>query len=182
MNERAIWRDRGHRSLVMAPNYTPAGWWECDMWMVTKALYACEFEIKVSVADFKADKAKWKRQFVREPGGQWFEGKDVTHKKHDQLAARSTNGPNRFYFVMPAALGLTASDVPEWAGLMEWREQRYNSGFSRIKEAPTLHREPVKPGVLKHCQSVFYYRYWHLRHKHKIDTSIPDSNGNDYTI
>lgn len=44
MNERAIQLailSEIRTSIVCAaPNYTPAKWWECDLWAVTKAGYA----------------------------------------------------------------------------------------------------------------------------------------------
>src|SRR5687767_6601665 len=93
---------------IQIPNYTPIRWWESDHYAVTKAGFAVEFEIKLSQADFKADALKQRDTRVMKDGWDIVrdeQGKMVFHegeKKHDQLAARDTNGPSRFYFVVPA--------------------------------------------------------------------------------
>jgi len=56
--QHALFDQFGNASKLMIPNYTPAHWFECDLIRVTKAGYLEEFEIKISVADFKADAKK----------------------------------------------------------------------------------------------------------------------------
>jgi len=55
--QRALILPRYRQSTVM-PNYTPRGWWECDVFELTKAEMFVEYEIKLSRADFRADRNK----------------------------------------------------------------------------------------------------------------------------
>lgn len=158
-----------YREVFTLHNYTPKNWFECDIFQVTKAGYMVEFEIKMTVQDFKADAKKAKEQvtYKNDPNGvmKWLWAKGQT--KHEQLAARAENGPSRFYFVVPVpALPLTPDDVPEWAGLIHmdtttaksWRQIRPEIA----KPAPTLHRAKVEAKILAHAESVCYYRMHNL--------------------
>lgn len=82
MNERtiqlALFQHLRSTCVCAAPNYTPDGWWECDVWAVTRAGYGIEYEIKLSVHDFRADKQKAKRR--------WNGEQYISIHKHDQYA------------------------------------------------------------------------------------------------
>lgn len=168
---------------IQIPNFTPRLWWESDHYAVTKAGFAVEFEIKTSVADFKADAAKQKDKrairdgwdFVRDDKGQFLyhEGE----KKHEQLAARCIHGPSRFYFVCPEQM-LQVSDMPEWAGLV-WAYERPGNTYPvcyEQKSAPKLHRQKVPDSTLDTIRSAMYYRYWTLRQKMKVMPDIAEHN------
>ena len=147
----------------ITPNYTPRGWWECDMFAVTKAGYFVEYEIKCTASDFRNDKNK-----ERECWRDWESGKvtkdGAKHKKHDLIQSGYHKGPSKFYFVLPD--GEVATDeVPQWAGVMRASrfEERVCIGLER--KAPTLHRQMVHESVIHHVQSLFYYRFWNERRK-----------------
>lgn len=174
---------------VQIPNYTPLRWWECDHYAVTKAGLAVEFEIKMSVADFRADAKKQRDGRVMKDGWDIVRdehGKMVFHngeKKHEQLAAKCADGPSRFYFVVPDGM-IQAADVPEWAGLLWAHERPHQSHptFLTVKDAPRLHREKVKPEVLENIRSTFYYRFWTLRNKMKALPEIAEYSPPDVGI
>lgn len=166
---------------IQIPNYTPIRWWESDHYAVTKAGFAVEFEIKTSMADFKADALKQKDTRVARDGWDIVRdefGKMVFNegqKKHDQLAARCTHGPSRFYFVCPEEV-LQVSDMPEWAGLI-WARKGTRTTYPACyeqKPAPKLHREKVPSGTLDNIHNAMYYRYWTLRTKMKTLPEIAD--------
>ena len=113
----ALIRDRWRRNFCL-PTYTPIGWWECDIFEVTAAGVFREYEIKLSRADFFADRRKEQpgkylgrdpetRQPLRGPAG----------VKHDLLARGYPRGPQRFWFVAPEGI-LAVADMPLWAGLI----------------------------------------------------------------
>lgn len=136
-------------SRLLVPRYTPAGWWENDLFRVTKAGYWYEYEIKISAADFRADSQK------SESEG-WGADRQ-TRTKHDVLAL-SERGPSRFFFVAPLALAeRLLPDVPAWAGLL---------GFDRwmreLKSAPVRHRTPIAGHIAEHARGVCVWRYWTL--------------------
>ena len=76
-----IMLEKQSSSKIMVPNYTPATWWENDLFQVTKAGYWVEFEIKRSISDYRADFKK---------SSSWVDGQ----KKHDLLEA----GEGEFVF------------------------------------------------------------------------------------
>lgn len=174
----ALWwhlHQKGHR--WMAPCFTPAKWWEMDMMSVTKAGFVHEYEIKLSLQDFKADARK-----SREVNGRWDDVNECrkwvtdAETKHSRLALADPNGPARFFFVTPEYMVIGA-DVPEWAGLIHvyQREHRYSDklskwsmGFKIIKEAPKLHGQKFGDAERMRLGEMFYWRFWELRRKKKV--------------
>lgn len=162
MNERTIQHVlylRNHqRFKVLMPNYTPSGWWECDMFGVTKSGYFHEFEIKLTIADFRRDASKKAPDTWR-----WVDGQKQTvtgASKHSQIG--TALGPSRFWYVVPEAL-IDQSEVPKWAGL-QFLLERHGSYYARpIVQAPQLHRVKISDDIVRHSMSVCYYRYWHER-------------------
>ncbi|KKK93421.1 hypothetical protein LCGC14_2693070, partial [marine sediment metagenome] len=86
-------------SILLMPNYTPWQWFECDLFRVTKSLYFYEYEIKLTVSDFKADARKICSTSFWDENGHWQRGPN--RHKHDLLRERSEKGPKRFYYVVP---------------------------------------------------------------------------------
>lgn len=159
---------KGHE--WMCPNYTPKNWFECDMFSVTKKGYFVEHEIKLSVADFKADA---KKQWDKWNGKHGHEYERLTHKKHDLLLGNHPQGPTRFFYVVPSGL-IQRDDVPSWAGLLyaddlNLAERPVNKiSFHEVLEAPVLHREKFDPQMLTRLGVTFYWRFWTERRKEKI--------------
>lgn len=150
-------RQYGWRSWV-CPNFTPDGWWECDLAQVTKSLYFREFEIKLSRSDFKADAGKSRSRYDRTTR------QYVEHRKHDLLSQHVEHGPVQFNYVTPQGL-LDKSEIPEWAGLIEIIPHKTHWMYSRmkqIKSAPRLHRKK-SPKLVDEITLAGYYRY--VRHR-----------------
>ena len=104
------WKYRSQFAFA-APNYTPRKWWECDMWALLRSGYTIEYEIKMSMSDFHADKNK-ERIFYES-------NDDHTAKKHDMLSDGHHYAPNRFMFVVPHSIQAQAEKaIPDWAGLL----------------------------------------------------------------
>ena len=160
---RAIMSNRWRRSFVL-PCYTPRGWWECDVFELTAAGYFREYEIKLSVADFRADAGKKWFGTYRYENGQRVEMPG--RKKHDLLAEGSPKGPTRFWFVTPSGL-LAPEQVPEWAGLMEAAHRTDRLGaqwisLAEVRPAPQLHREKPGDDRVRHARGVCYWRMHEL--------------------
>jgi len=158
-------RTWGLRARVAMPNYTPAGWHECDLWVVTKAGYMREYEIKLSVADFRADRNKMESpKWTLDEHGEWTASKPRT--KHHRLAEGDPKGPVQFWYVTPAGL-LAGLTLPTWAGLIEVEMRpRPSSAIPRLvyagepTNAPRLHSSKVGQSIIDHALGVCYYRYW----------------------
>jgi hypothetical protein len=152
------------RWQVMMPNYTPFGWYECDLWGVTKAGYAVEFEIKVSVADFRADTKKGR---LRRAGCLRGPNNQMTEYKHARLEQRDAKGPSRFFYVVPEGL-IGLDELPDWAGLIlisKYEDPRYAHLLiqTELQPAPKLHKHKADPKTIEHARGVCYYRYWNER-------------------
>lgn len=187
---RAVMRDRWRRNFVL-PNYTPAGWWECDVFELTEAGYWREYEVKVSRADFRRDVEKAKEKFekrVVDPADRkhaydtvrFVKVKDRV--KHELLAERSPKGPSEFWFVVPVGL-IDLAEVPEWAGLLEVTDRgakhrsRWRYVATVAKKAPRLHKEKCPEKVVQHARGTCYWRMHGA-----LETAEPMDDGIEYHI
>lgn len=165
-----------YRRAFCLTNYTPSGWFECDVWSVSDAGYASEFEIKLTLADFKADGDKvkdtrWRHWKWNNPN--WKGDVPPEIRKHDLLKQREVRGPSRFWFVVAArqvnsgTIGVVPTcQIPEWAGLIHAWPTGHSSPWTVrvevVKEAPRLHNVKVDEKVLAHARGVCYWRMHNL--------------------
>lgn len=152
------------RFTTILPNTYPGGWWECDILAVTKALFMYEYEIKVSVSDFKADAKK---------GGEmsWGQGGRVRlQTKHEKLAAGDKKGPSNFWFIVPDNL-IAVEDIPDFAGLIYAVDGNHGVRLIEQKKAPRLHKHKMERIELDRIRRNLYWRYWNLRLKHERVTT-----------
>jgi hypothetical protein len=164
MNERRIQLTlaRELRSeLCCAPNYTPRHWWECDVWAVMRSRLEVEFEIKLSVADFKADAKK--SGYANKIGA--ARGSIGRTTKMDLLANCPEYGPSRFVYVIPRELEAEITPLlPDFAGLwtIDTRGSDDRLYWVVRKERPGTrrHNRKVSKGEIRLCQSRMWYRYW----------------------
>lgn len=133
---------KGHESII--PNYTPEGWYESDMFSVTKAGYAVEHEIKMSAQDFARDADKDKGA------------------KYRRLEKGDPSGPKFFWYVVPETI-VPQIRVPAWAGLMVARPYGRGARLRVVKKAPALHSAKVPGETRVHISGLFYWRFWSLR-------------------
>lgn len=154
------------RSLFL-PTYTPRNWWECDGFELTESGYFREYELKLSVADFRADAKKCRIAGWREPNAGQRE------VKHHLLAAGDVRGPVEFYYVTPVGL-LKPESLPAWAGLIELHDRGPGHRPSwrwivvtKVK-APRLHSSKADPKLRSDVLKCCYYRF------HRALTDIVD--------
>lgn len=173
----ALMRPRFVRSFCM-PRFTPPGWWECDMLEITKAGYFREYEVKITLADFKRDAEKSRNvgPMIWEPfaepqvmpNGHQRLG-NFTHrqeKKHDLLAAGHPAGPAEFFYVTPEGM-LKPEMLPLWAGLIELRELRPSVARLVRREwletvvvpAPRIHMVKAEAKVRREAEIACYWRF-----------------------
>jgi len=177
--ERVIYaKYTGNHEYIM-PTATPPGWWECDIFSLTKAGYMNEFEIKVSRSDFKADwkkglgpytSAKHRGFDMRKCRGRTGEFKKEWEEasrpvlKHDLLAEKCTKGPTYFWFCTPDGL-LKTEDIPEYAGHIVFPDVAdgvspwTHACMNVAKKAPALHRDKFSEKRLKTLTYRIMYRY-----------------------
>lgn len=167
MTERAIqnqlyWRLRSGAACLM-PNFTPGGWWECDLAVVTKARYFVEYEIKLSAGDLRADSLKEtdRPRMMGVPNDRyWMRKFRVSENKHGLLKAGDVRGPSRFYFVTLPPL---ADSVPSWAGVYVVIQRGGRFCVTLLRNAPQLHRHKTDRRFVREMMRSGYYRMWDLR-------------------
>lgn len=155
----ALWALVRANCSIALPRYTPRAWFECDLWAVqADSGLAHEFEIKLSVADFRADVAKSRllksvvdKKIIRTPV-----------LKHELLAAKDSRGPSRFWYVLPSGM-IGLADVPQWAGVRTVERTASGFRFTLARSAPLLHTRQVAFEEIEKARTAAYYRYWKER-------------------
>jgi len=112
--------------------------WESDIIAVSKSNYIAEYEIKVSISDYKRDFKKRKHQFLNYNSIQ--------------------SGPNRFLYALPGSLAEKASkiEIPEHAGL--YLVHQYQ--IQVIKRPPLLHNQKITDQQIKRLFRSLHYKAW----------------------
>lgn len=131
---------------IIVPNvswsYLP---WEADMVGITKAGYLYEYEIKISLSDFKNDFYKRKYKSL----------------KYDQ---RWNNRiPNYFSYVAP--LNAIPLCIPDYAGLYEVLQNGTRIYFSMIRKPKILHRNKLSPEDRLKILRTIMFKYWAISKK-----------------
>ena len=169
MDERQIqntlWRSMQGAKIVV-PNFTPASWFECDLFSVSTAGYWTEHEVKLSVADFKADARKfggfWRDRKEDDPPG--F-GSRIRENltKHHLLGQRDERGPSIYWYVLSESVA-AAVEIPEWAGLkIAYQASKNHLRVKVEKQAPKLHRVKASERLIEQAMVACYWRYWRAR-------------------
>ena len=142
----ALWR-KFINSVAVVPN-AMFYHWESDLLVVSRSMYVTEYEIKISVSDFRADAKKERAELIQmeyyRPG--WDFGGDPI----------KVGRPNRFYYVMPEDIAFKIT-VPDWAGLMVLRKPRY---LSEVKRPKRLHNEKIEHEQVTNLIRKMQYRFW----------------------
>lgn len=117
---------------------------ECDVLSVTKSDYVCEYEIKISRSDFKADFKKEKHKLITEKVfNETFTIKKIGNREFEM--PNPYYGPNYLYYVTTESL-INVDEIPTYAGLMYFHE---NGNFSIIKKAPLLHKTKASNELIR---------------------------------
>ena len=138
----ALWH-KFYNSVAVVPNALFYHW-ESDLLVVSRSMYVTEYEIKVSVNDFRADAKKERTTLIQTD-------------QHKAWADRimKTRRPNRFFYVMPADIAAKVT-VPDWAGLMIMDR----SWVRETKRAKRLHNEKIEHEQVTNLIRKMQYRFW----------------------
>lgn len=109
-----------------------------DLVVVSRAGYATVIEIKVTRADWQADRNK----------GRW---------PSERIA--------RFFYAVPHDLFKAGipNHVPDFCGILTVRQQRPARSFDDVREvraAKRLHAKKLEPRQMAAINESFYYRFW----------------------
>ena len=136
-------KERGHTMITPNAAYMFCNGWECDLVSVTKSGFMHEYEIKISLSDFKAD--------FNKPNG-----------KHETLKKRIKDIPSRFWYVT-YGFAVSISDIPEYAGLIEISHTVMINSEPSIMvsiEAPLLTKEKITEKQKDALFRVTNNKYW----------------------
>jgi len=150
--------------------------WESDFISVTKTGFVHEYEIKVSLADFKNDTKKKiaKHEILLNGARKLKEWERVCLLNENVYSERiretlTTDNrvkcirPNYFWYICPEDL-ISVKKVPEYAGLIH----SSNCYLSVIKLAPRLHTDKITQEMQVKLMTSFYFRYWKLRNNKNV--------------
>lgn len=142
-------------SLILTNVFVNPSPWECDVLAVTKTFCLTEYEIKVSVNDFRADfrKDAW---FINR--GNFYGSMKI--RKHDYYLKGLPSGldtknvptiPKKFVFVAPRGM-ISATNIPAQYGLMEFGDDRFGRPRVRLVKRPKDNKlsKPIEPWQLFH--------------------------------
>lgn len=156
---RSLWLKWGMGANCAAPNIKLYPF-ESDLLVLRNTGYVIEYEIKLSVSDFRADSKKSHRVLTgTEHNGTFIKELYGTVTRHDWL--RMGAGPNRFYYVVSDSI-MDKLDVPDWAGVIGcWPTRSKDRCGVAIRKSPKLlHRKKAGDQVQKKILQSLYYRYW----------------------
>ena len=151
----------------VVPNFTPPGWFECDVFCVTGSGFFREYEVKLTLSDFKADAdkrdiASYRRR--HEAIGSKYP-LPPERNKHALLAGASADGPKQFWFVVPVTLVEQVRQVlPVWAGLLvaettSRKAAPFNVHIHEQVAAPMLHSSKLDQKVKDRATAACYWRF-----------------------
>ncbi len=172
--QHAIYREKVSACRIIMPNFTPPEWFECDVWAVTKAGFAHEYEVKLTRTDFLNDCLKKDGRMMN---------------KHGMLGRGDERCPSRFWFVIGALAWkeIPESGVPAFAGIIRAEalvlrepQLRPNSlpsfrqyvRLTIVRPAPRLNRIKVDERVIQLAYRSSYYRYWNERQRVLTSTTL----------
>jgi hypothetical protein len=140
------------RNFLM-PEYEIGG--RADLVVITRARYVTEVEIKISLADWRADrdKIKWRLDKVNSPVDKGY------------LSARRAH-ISRFFYAIPETLEhKIPADLPVGVGIIVVRDQQNRYGHDRIdvlREAVRRKSTPISEQEFNRIMLTCYHRYWHV--------------------
>lgn len=125
---------RASGSAIVLPNiFIGCSSWESDVVRVTKSGCWSEYEIKVSVSDYKADFQKRRGRIIKH---QAYSSRDqITGRRY--WATRTFPKPKQFYFVFPESL-IDHAHVPPHCGIIEMTPYAHGIRADVTRRAPVL--------------------------------------------
>lgn len=134
---------------------------ESDLLILRTSGTVIEYEIKLSVSDFKAGLKK--KQVINPNNKNRRQNKihpEQTYTyRHDYLI--SGLGANMFYYVAPDYV-INAVDIPEWAGIIKATPNNTANHCSILiqRKAKSLHRDKALDSMREKIMTSCYYKYW----------------------
>lgn len=159
---------------ILIPNFY-VGSWEMDLFRQLNSGYISEYEIKISRADFRNDFKKSTEDIKYNREEKKVERTNF-RTKHE-LMAKGEYVANKFFFVVPYGM-VQPNEVPEYAGLIYYRDDTNYLRFETVKPAKFIHRKKSEIPLDSLIKSLCY-REFNMRLKNRILTQKIKSLNNE---
>ena len=173
----------GNTSLIF-PNMDTITMYEADILAITRAGYAYEYEIKISLADFRADLKKRCKHAslsgsVKKIPYPYSWGKErevyvLSDAPEDPYQAMRNgtcypeNRPKQFWYVIHG-FSVPDGELPVYSGLMQYDKPDIGyPQFKIIHPAPNLPAKKVDDCLIRQATGNMLFRYWSLRLKEEL--------------
>lgn len=173
-------------SWPIYPNMDNITGYEADILAITKNGYSHEYEIKCSLADFRADMKKickhaslsgkvksipYPYSYGGAPKQVWvMDSASGSYHEMMRYQCRPDLRPKNFWYVTHG-FDVPIETVPEYAGLMKYlpEKQNYFDKFVVVRNAPNLPAQKVDAKRINRAERNMLFRYWGLRCSEPID-------------
>lgn len=156
----------GHDLIV--PNTSMAFCWESDLVSVTSAGYLCDYEIKVSRADWLRELRTASAEHRDQSSRDWT--KWMRHQRLSDLSSYDAVNfrgdvhiPSRFWVVAPEGV-VADGELPAYAGLLLVTPKRDRLLIEKHRKAPMLHRHKASTRDVRTLAKGLMLRLWDQRH------------------
>lgn len=144
-----------HRSDIAAHNINLFDF-ESDVLVLKPSGYLIEYEIKLSVSDFRADFRK-KRKVHR------HQRNSPTYTRHEFIL--SGKGANRFYYALPDDIYKKVKDeIPPWAGILTFHPREVDGKkyviIGHQRNAKLLHKKTFGNEAKSKILTAMYWKAW----------------------
>ena len=185
LRQRGVW--------PILPNIDCVTGYEADILTITKSGYAHEYEIKLTLSDFRADlkkrhkHASFSGEFKTVPNpfyksqfpDRYPETIDVLKDSVASTAwailsdqCHPGRKPKRFWYVVHG-FDVPTADIPSYAGLMKYiPKAHWSCAFDVVKKAPDLDAKPANEQHIRHAAENMLFRYWALRTKERQEAEV----------
>lgn len=156
---RSLWNDYGVGQWACANIHYYA--FESDLLILRNSGTVVEYEIKLSVSDFRAGLKK--KQIISPYNKNRRVNKIHKNQKYITRHEYLTKGlgANMFYYVAPDEV-ISRVDIPEWAGIIRVAPNNSANVCSRVlkKRARKLHKKKASEVMKEKIMTSCYYKYW----------------------
>ena len=179
--QNALYRELAAKCAHVFPNMSTITLYEADLIAITKSGYAYEYEIKLSLSDFRADLKKREKHaslanevkkipYPHSWGKErevWVRA-DAPTNPYEALRCQCYPHlrPKEFWYVVHG-FSVPEGELPPYAGLMRYTDDKWKR-FEIMKPAPTLKAEKVSADRITIATRNIVYRYWTLRLKETL--------------
>lgn len=140
---------------VIIPNTCIGGTNEMDLFCIRRNNYCEEFEIKISVADFKADFKKTACVQALDNEKTHRYSRYINIKKHEAIQ-QGRLLCNRFNFLLTEKI-VDKCEIPDYAGIYVYSR----TVIKKIRQGKLLHKNKIPESIWREAAHKMSIKHWH---------------------